>query len=117
MAPVKGPFFILIVPMLNDHHFVMAATRAAKRTVPIHIAVAADPNAELLRTRYGRSGNRNRSERGKSISSFLHGFLLLDYEENGHETSAFRKPSWEFSESDELPLVPDGWSLLAGKTF
>jgi hypothetical protein len=93
------------------------SARAAKRTVPIHIAVAADPNAELLRTRYGRSGNRNRSERSKSISSFLHGFLLLDYEENGHETSAFRKPSWEFSESDELPLVPDGWNLLAGKTF
>jgi hypothetical protein len=74
---------------LNDHYSVVAATlaavpsampativfaiselsaRAAKRTVPIHIAVAANPNAELLRTRYGRSGDRNRSERSKSIS-------------------------------------------------
>ena len=33
------------------------SARAAKRTVPIHIAVAANPNAELLRTRYGRSVN------------------------------------------------------------
>jgi hypothetical protein len=82
-----------------------------------HLRLHKTPNLVSSEPGAAHSGNRNRSERGKSISSFLHGFLLLDYEENGHETSAFRKPSWEFSESDELPLVPDGWNLLAGKTF
>ena len=83
MAPVKGPFFILIVPMtmaLNDHHSIVAAalaaiqvtvmlaiselgTRAAKPTVPRHIAVATNPNAELLGACYSRSYDRDRGER------------------------------------------------------
>src|SRR5882724_12812877 len=101
MAPVKGAiFFVLIIPMtmaLNDHHSVVApmiaampsameatvmlaisklGARATKTTLPIHIPIAADPNAKLLRTCNGRRRYRNCSERGKRISEFFHVFLL-----------------------------------------
>jgi hypothetical protein len=79
---------------LNDHHSVVAtalaavpsammatimlaiielSARATKLTtpipmIPIHIAVATNPNAELLCACYGRSHDRDRGERSKSIS-------------------------------------------------
>jgi hypothetical protein len=79
---------------LNDHHSVVATAlaaipsamtativlaiielgaRATELTIPIpvipiHVAVATNPNAELLCACYGRSHDRDRGERSKSIS-------------------------------------------------
>jgi hypothetical protein len=52
--------------------------RTAKTTLPIYIAVAADPNAELLRTCYGRGRDRNRRERGKGISYMFSSFIGIE---------------------------------------
>jgi len=79
---------------LNDHHSVVATAlaaipskmtatimlsitelgaRATKLTIPIpmipmHIAVATNPNAELLGACYSRSYDRDRGEHSKGIS-------------------------------------------------
>jgi hypothetical protein len=79
---------------LNDHHSVVATAlatipsammaaitlaiielgaRATKLTIPIpmmpiHIAVATNPNAELLCACYSRGHDRDRGERSKSTS-------------------------------------------------
>jgi hypothetical protein len=100
MAPLMGHFILVILmamALLNDHRSVVApmiaaipsampatvvltiselGARAAKPTVLIRIAVAADPNAELFCICYRRSRDRNRSERSKSISQSFHDFLL-----------------------------------------
>jgi hypothetical protein len=118
MAPVKGPFSLVIpVTMTPDHDrsvaVIIAVPAAVESTImrvefgarpaiviAVIIPVASDPEAETLCTRHCRRRNRKGRQRSENVGNFLHAGapIVIARGENGWSFAAFREPSRNFDE-------------------